>query len=65
MPNFTFKEEKKIMTRGNKDREDSYFDTFEAGNLNEDPFAPTKLGGTTNVIRRLLGMDYKKKKRRN
>ncbi len=65
MPNFTFKEERKIKTRGNKDREDSYFDTFEAGNLNEDPFAPIKLGGTTNVIRRFLGMDYKKKKRKN
>ena len=63
MPNFTFKEEKKIMTKGNRNREDSYFDTFEAGNLNEDPYAPLKLGGTTNVLKRLLGFGYRRKNR--
>jgi hypothetical protein len=60
MPNYKFKNEQKFKTKGN---EDSYLDTFEAGNLNEDPFSPTKLGGTTNVIKRFLGFDYKKKKK--
>lgn len=64
MPNYEFKKEQKFKTKGN---EDSYIDTFRAGNkiTKEDPFAPIKLGGTTNVIKRLLGLDYKKRKRNN
>ena len=43
-------------------KEESYGDTFMAGNRAtvDDPFAPIKLGGTTNVIKRVLGMEYKK-----
>ena len=42
--------------------EESYIETFMAGNrqTKEDPMAPIKLGGTTNVLKRVLGMDYKK-----
>jgi|TARA_Y100000361_G_C11075950_1_gene298262 hypothetical protein len=62
MPNYEFRKEKKFKTKNNKD---SYIDTFRVGNkiTKEDPFAPLKLGGTTNVIKRLLGFDYKKRKR--
>ena len=41
---------------------ESYIETFMAGNrqTKEDPMAPIKLGGTTNVLKRALGMDYQK-----
>jgi len=62
MPNYEFKKEQKFKTKKNKD---SYIDTFLVGNriTKEDPFAPIKLGGTRNVIKRLMGFDYKKRKR--
>jgi hypothetical protein len=44
--------------------EESYGQTFMAGNRTtvDDPLASIKLGGTTNVLKRVLGMDYKKLK---
>ena len=42
--------------------EESYIETFMAGNraTKENPIAPVTLGGTRNVIKRVLGMDYQK-----
>jgi len=66
MPNFEFKKGTKYQTKGNKDNKDNYFDTFEVGNLNnKDPYSPLKLGGTVNIIKRLLGLEYEKKDRKN
>ena len=69
--NYTIKKYEKgglVETKSYKDgktvttKEESYSDTFMAGNRAtvDDPLAPIKLGGTTNVIKRVLGMDYKK-----
>tara|TARA_B100001109_G_C18559897_1_gene333728 strand:+ start:196 stop:480 length:285 start_codon:yes stop_codon:yes gene_type:complete len=71
--NYTIKKYEKgglVETKTYKDgktvtkKEESYGDTFMAGNrITEDnPFAPITLGGTRNVLKRVLGMDYKKLK---
>lgn len=69
--NYTIKKYEKgglVETKEYKDgktvtkKEESYGETFMAGNRTtvDDPLAPIKLGGTTNVLKRVLGMDYKK-----
>ena len=69
--NYTIKKYEKgglVETKEYKDgktvtkKEESYGETFMAGNRTtvDNPIAPVTLGGTRNVLKRVLGMDYKK-----